>query len=81
MARTATPRALNVPPAPKWTPAQLMAVRHMGPSMIGQEMYDAAQEYMKTTNGGIFGPALISNDPKYNQAAPKRPVAATVVTE
>jgi hypothetical protein len=58
------------PAAPKWTPEQLLAVKHVGPGIIGQEMHDAAQAYVKTTLGGTLGPAITSNDPKYNQAGP-----------
>jgi hypothetical protein len=58
-----------------WTPEELLAVRHMGPGIIGEAKYKAAQAYVAQTGGGMFGPALISDDPKYNQAGPTRPVA------
>lgn len=44
---------------PTWTPEQLLAVKHLGPAIIGQAMYDAAQELAETTNNGVFGPALL----------------------
>lgn len=45
--------------APKWTHDQLKAVRHLGPGIIGQEMYEAAQVFETETKGGMFGPALL----------------------
>lgn len=66
----AAPEVPSVEATPSWTPAQLMAVKHMGPGIIGQAMYDAAQAYVSTTNDGVFGPAIVSRDPKYNQAGP-----------
>lgn len=55
--------------APKWTPEELMAVKHLGPGIIGQEKYDASQAYAATTSDGKFGPALIGV-PGYSQAGP-----------
>lgn len=46
-----------------------MAARHMGPALIGQEKYDAAQAYVAKTHGGAFGPALLG-DPSASQAGP-----------
>lgn len=44
-------------PKPSWTPEQLVAVKHLGPGIIGREMYEASQAYVKSTAGGILGPA------------------------
>lgn len=46
-----------------------MAVKHMGPALIGQEKYDAAQAYVRSTGGGLFGPALLG-DQRFNQSGP-----------
>lgn len=42
---------------PQWTPEQLKAVRHLGPGVIGQAMYEASQAYIASSAGGILGPA------------------------
>lgn len=42
-----------------WTPEQLLAVRHLGPGIIGEAMHKASQRYDKQTTGGKFGPALL----------------------
>jgi hypothetical protein len=44
---------------PQWTPEQLLAVKHLGPAIIGEAMHAAAQQYDKTTHAGKFGPALL----------------------
>lgn len=64
-----TPKAPKLADAPKWTPQQLMAVKHLGPAIIGEEMHAAAQAYVKTTSDGRFGPALLG-DPKFAQGGP-----------
>jgi len=73
MPRNIAPRS-KAPARPlatqKWTPAELLAVRNFGPAIIGEEKHAAAQAYIASTNGGLFGPALISRDPKYLQTAP-----------
>lgn len=53
----------------QWSPAELLAVRHLGPAIIGQEKYDAAQAYIAVTHGGAFGPALLG-DPAFDQSGP-----------
>lgn len=55
----ATKKVAGAPATPKWTPEQLLRVKHMGPALIGQEMYDAAQAYVASTGSGKFGPALL----------------------
>jgi hypothetical protein len=55
-----------------WTLAQLMAVKHLGPAIIGQRMFEAAQAITKKTNGGVFGPALLGELPEsYKDQTPK----------
>lgn len=56
------PRARAVEPAPKWTLEQLIKVKGMGPGIIGQEMYEAAQAVMVATAGGTLGPAIVTHD-------------------
>jgi hypothetical protein len=50
------------PAAPQWTHSQLLAVKHLGPAIIGQAMHSAAQQFEKDTKGGIFGPALLATE-------------------
>lgn len=69
-----TPKAPKTADAPKWTPEQLMAVKHLGPAIIGAEMHAAAQAYLVRTNDGAFGPALLG-DPAFSQAPEKKPAA------
>lgn len=57
------------PSVRQWTPEELMADRHLGHGMIGQEKYDAIQAYIAQTNGGHFGPALL-NSKAHSQAGP-----------
>ena len=47
----------KVEAVPQWTPEQLLSVKHLGPGIIGREMYEASQAYVKSTAGGILGPA------------------------
>jgi hypothetical protein len=42
-----------------YTDAQLIAAKKFGPSLIGQELYDAAQAFSVRTGDGKFGPALL----------------------
>jgi hypothetical protein len=69
-----TPKAPAAKPAPKWTPEQLLSVKHFGPAIIGEEMHAAAQAFVQTTNDGAFGPALLG-DPAFSQAPEKKPAA------
>jgi hypothetical protein len=55
---------------PKWTVAELMAVKHLGPGIIGPEMHAASQALVEKTHDGIFGPALLG-DPAHAQGGPK----------
>lgn len=60
MPRTNAPKPTpTAPVTPQWSPEELMKVRHLGPGIIGQAKYDAAQAYVHATNGGKFGPALL----------------------
>lgn len=45
-----------------WSQTELLAVKHLGPGIIGQAMYDAAQQYATETKGGVFGPALLATE-------------------
>jgi hypothetical protein len=58
-----------------WTQEQLLGVKHMGPAIIGQEMYDAAQKVVKETDSGRMGPALLMNEEEFAvaEAAKKAP--------
>lgn len=57
----------------KWTPEELLGVKHLGPGIIGQEMYDAAQAYDIKTDGGKFGPAILGIIPDaYKDQTPKK---------
>jgi len=49
------------PPAPKWTNDELLRVAHLGPAIIGREMYEAAQKVNVGTKGGTLGPAMLAN--------------------
>lgn len=54
----------EMPEAPEevvqtWTPEQLLAVKHLGPALIGEAMHKAALAYDRQTTGGKFGPALL----------------------
>lgn len=54
------PDRAELPPAPvesPWTNEQLKAVSHLGPGIIGPEMFAASQAYMKSSANGILGPA------------------------
>lgn len=44
--------------APKFSVAQLLEVKDFGPGLIGQEMFDAKEAYLRDSQGGIYGPAL-----------------------
>lgn len=57
--------------APRWTSAQLLAVKHLGPAIIGDDMHAAAQALVTKTHGGAFGPALLG-EPGYSQAGPTK---------
>lgn len=48
-----------------------MKVRHLGPGIIGQEKFDAAQAYVTETHGGAFGPALLGSA-AHSQAGPTK---------
>lgn len=50
---------------PQWTQEQLLSVKHMGPAIIGQEMYDAAQKVVKETDSGRMGPAILMNEEEW----------------
>lgn len=50
--------------APQWTTEQLLAVKHLGPAIIGQEMYEASQSLALRTNDGVFGPAILGEIPE-----------------
>lgn len=59
-------------PAAMWTPEQLLAHKHLGPAIIGQEMHEAAQQLVQATDGGRFGPALLGIiPPAYQDQTPK----------
>ena len=49
--------------APTWTREQLLAVKHLGPAIIGEAMYEASQALATETNNGVFGPALLGELP------------------
>lgn len=58
MPRKVTPEPVAVPePEIQWTPEQLLAVRHLGPGVIGEAMYRAKEAYIASSAGGILGPA------------------------
>ena len=38
----------------KWTPAELLANKHLGPGIVGDEMYEACQAYDAQTSGGLL---------------------------
>lgn len=48
----------------KWTAEELLAVKHLGPGIIGEEMYKASQAYDAQTGGGKYGPALLGIIPE-----------------
>lgn len=50
--------------APQWTVEELTAVQHLGPAIIGAEMYAAAQALNRRTAGGMFGPAILADSPE-----------------
>lgn len=54
-------------PKPKYSVAELLEVKHLGPALIGQEMYDAKEAYLRDSQGGVFGPALRG---EVNEGAP-----------
>lgn len=64
MARNAERKAAAAELAQRWTRDQLMAVRHLGPAIIGREMFEAAQSLEEKTVGGVFGPALLATEPE-----------------
>lgn len=43
--------------APVWTPEELVAVRHLGPAIIGPEMYAAKEAYVARHGSNTLGPA------------------------
>lgn len=49
----------DVSVVPTWTKQQLLDVKHLGPAIIGEDMYEASQALVSETNGGVFGPALL----------------------
>ena len=55
------PAAPVAPAAPKWTHDELLRVAHLGPAIIGREMYEAAQKVSVSTKGGALGPAMLAN--------------------
>lgn len=72
MSRKAKPQQDDVSVAPQWTKEQLLAVKHLGPAIIGPEMYEAAQALAAETHGGVFGPALLGIIPeKYLDQRPE----------
>jgi hypothetical protein len=48
-----------------------------GPALIGQELYDKAQEIRAQTGDGKFGPAIMDPDYDKKQKALKKSAAAT----
>lgn len=56
------PVAPKAHPKPRWTDDELLRVKHLGPAIIGQEMYEAAQQVNVTTAGGVLGPAVLAKD-------------------
>lgn len=44
---------------PRWTVQELLSVKHLGPGILGQEMYQASQALVKENANGVFGPALL----------------------
>lgn len=45
------------PVTPQWSPAELLAVAHLGPAIIGREMHAAAQAYVAKHGANALGPA------------------------
>ena len=45
------------PTESQWAPEVLVAVAHLGPGVIGKEMYAAAQAYVTSSANGVLGPA------------------------
>ena len=67
------PKKAGAAKAPKWTPEELLSVKHLGPAIIGQEKYEASQAFVAATSSGRFGPAILGV-PGYNQAGPVKVV-------
>lgn len=44
---------------PRWTIQELLANKHLGPAIIGEEMYAASQAAARENGNGVFGPALL----------------------
>lgn len=64
-----------------WTDEELLAVKHFGPAIIGQEMYEAAQAVAVATKDGIFGPALLASDPIVPAPIVEKPAPAPVKSD
>lgn len=47
----------------QWTRDELLGVRDLGPAIIGQEMYEAAQALSFESAEGVFGPAILATEP------------------
>lgn len=63
MSSTSKPKPASAPVAPtrpRWTDDELLRVKHLGPAIIGQEMYEAAQKVNIQTAGGVLGPAVLA---------------------
>jgi len=59
--KPAAPVAPKAQAAPTWTHDELLRVAHLGPAIIGREMYEAAQKVSVSTKGGALGPAMLAN--------------------
>jgi hypothetical protein len=69
----ATPTSDEDSASPTWTVEELLKVRHLGPGVIGKEMFEAAQALMDATAGGKLGPAIMNHDdPASFQGGPIR---------
>jgi hypothetical protein len=49
--------AAVVVPEETWTSAELLAVKHLGPGVIGEAKFRAVQAYIASSAGGVLGPA------------------------
>lgn len=52
-------------PAPTWTRAELLGVQHLGPGIIGEEMFRASQALVTAPGAVTLGPAIL--DPHYHE--------------
>lgn len=56
-------------PLSQWTREELLAVRHIGPSKLGETLeegraiFEAAQRLTDESNEGVLGPAKLSTEP------------------